>query len=40
MPEDIKNKIDLQTGAQFVVVADKDVVILKIIKTALSKRIY
>ena len=32
IPEDIRDKIGLETGAQFIVVADKDVVILKIIK--------
>lgn len=32
IPEDIRDKIGLQTGAQFIVVADKDVVILKMIK--------
>ena len=32
IPEDIRNKVGLHTGDQFVVVADKDVVILKIIK--------
>lgn len=32
IPEDIRNKIGLETGAQFIVVADKDVVILKMIK--------
>ncbi len=32
IPEDVRNKVGLHTGDQFVVVADKDVVILKIIK--------
>jgi len=29
IPEDIRKRLNLQTGAQFVVVGDKDVVILK-----------
>ena len=29
IPEDIRDQLDLETGAQFVVVGDKDVVILK-----------
>lgn len=29
IPENIRKKLNLKTGAQFVVVADKDVVILK-----------
>lgn len=32
IPENIRVKIGLHTGDQFVIVADKDVVILKIIK--------
>lgn len=32
IPEDIRDKIGLQTGTQFVVIADEDVVILKMIK--------
>lgn len=32
IPENIRIKIGLHTGDQFVIVADKDVVILKIIK--------
>ena len=31
IPEDIRKRLNLQTGAQFVVVGDKDVVILKCI---------
>ena len=33
IPEDIRKRLNLQTGAQFVVVGDKDVVILKSITT-------
>jgi AbrB family looped-hinge helix DNA binding protein len=29
IPEDIRKKLNLKTGAQFIVVGDKDVVILK-----------
>lgn len=29
IPEDIRKRLNLQTGAQFIVVGDKDVVILK-----------
>jgi AbrB family looped-hinge helix DNA binding protein len=32
IPEDVRFKIGLHTGDQFVLVADKDVVILKVIK--------
>lgn len=32
IPEDIRDEIGLHAGAQFIVVADKDVVILKVIK--------
>ena len=33
IPEDIRGNMGLHTGDQFIVVADKDVVILKIIQT-------
>ena len=32
IPEDVRDKIGLQVGAQFIVVADKDTIILKMIK--------
>ena len=32
IPEDVRNRLNLQTGAQFVVVGEDDVVILKTIK--------
>jgi AbrB family looped-hinge helix DNA binding protein len=31
IPEEIRNRLGLETGAQFVVVGDRDVVILKVI---------
>jgi AbrB family looped-hinge helix DNA binding protein len=37
IPEDVRNKVGLHIGDQFVVVADKDVVILKIIKRPSTK---
>ncbi len=37
IPEDVRDKIGLHTGDQFVVVADKDVVILKVIKKPSTK---
>lgn len=33
IPEEIRNRLGLETGAQFVVVGDRDVVILKVIQT-------
>ena len=33
IPEDIRNRLGLKSGSQFVVVGDKDVVILKTITT-------
>jgi AbrB family looped-hinge helix DNA binding protein len=33
IPEDIRNRLGLKPGAQFVVVGDRDVVILKVIQT-------
>jgi AbrB family looped-hinge helix DNA binding protein len=33
IPEEIQNRLGLETGAQFVVVGDRDVVILKVIQT-------
>ena len=33
IPEEIRDKLGLKPGAQFVVVGDKDVVILKVIQT-------
>jgi AbrB family looped-hinge helix DNA binding protein len=32
IPEEIRNRLGLETGAQFVVVGDRDVVILKVIQ--------
>lgn len=37
IPEDVRDKVGLHTGDQFVVVADKDVVILKVIKKPSTK---
>lgn len=38
IPEAIRDRLGLKTGAQFVVVADRDVVILKVLETpALSE---
>lgn len=33
IPEEIRNRLGLEAGAQFVVVGDRDVVILKVIQT-------
>lgn len=33
IPEEIRNRLGLRPGAQFVVVGDRDVVILKVIQT-------
>jgi AbrB family looped-hinge helix DNA binding protein len=33
IPEEIRNRLGLKPGAQFVVVGDRDVVILKVIQT-------
>lgn len=33
IPEEVRNRLDLKPGAQFVVVGDRDVVILKLIQT-------
>lgn len=33
IPEEIRNRLGLQPGVQFVVVGDRDVVILKVIQT-------
>jgi AbrB family looped-hinge helix DNA binding protein len=38
IPEDVRDKIGLHTGDQFVVVAEKDVVILKVIKKPSTKQ--
>lgn len=37
IPEDVRDKVGLHAGDQFVVVADKDVVILKVIKKPSTK---
>lgn len=38
IPEDVRDKIGFHIGDQFVVVADKDVVILKVIKKPSTKQ--
>ncbi len=37
IPENVRDKVGLHTGDQFVIVADKDVVILKVIKKPSTK---
>ena len=37
IPEEIRDRLGLQAGAQFVVVGDRDVVILKVISTPSMK---